>query len=46
MTGKSLVVRELQDERLTPPAAPAPSGQLVGIEKPEPVAATTELLSN
>jgi hypothetical protein len=39
-------VRELQDERLTPPAAPAPSGQLVGIEKPVPVVATSELLSN
>jgi transglutaminase-like putative cysteine protease len=41
MTGKSLVVRELQDESLAPPAEPEPSGQLVGIEKPVPVVAMT-----
>ncbi|SDD26426.1 Transglutaminase-like enzyme, putative cysteine protease [Variovorax sp. CF079] len=44
MTGKSLVVRELQDESLTPPAEPEPSGQLVGIEKPAPVATAGESL--
>ncbi|MET3439702.1 transglutaminase-like putative cysteine protease [Variovorax paradoxus] len=37
MTGKTLVVRELQDESLAPPAEPEPSGALVGIEKPVPV---------
>ena len=33
MTGKSLNVRELQDQSLLTPAAPTPSGELVGIEK-------------
>ena len=37
MTGKTLVVRELQDESLAPPAEPEPSGALVGIEKPVPI---------
>ncbi|VWX59371.1 Transglutaminase family protein [Burkholderiales bacterium 8X] len=40
MTGKSLVVRETQDESLSPSTTPEPSGQLVGIEKPVPVAVT------
>ncbi|MET3494046.1 transglutaminase-like domain-containing protein [Variovorax boronicumulans] len=39
MTDKKLVIRELQDESVEPPAAPAPSGALVGIEKPVPVPA-------
>jgi transglutaminase-like putative cysteine protease len=42
MTDKKLVVRELQDESVAPPAAPAPSGTLVGIEKPVPVTQLTE----
>jgi transglutaminase-like putative cysteine protease len=37
MTGKTLTVRELQDESVAPPAEPAPTGQLLGIEKPVPV---------
>lgn len=41
MTGKALSVQEVQDERLVVPAGPAPSGQLVGIEKPVPVAAAS-----
>ncbi len=42
MTGKTVVVRELQDQSLTPSAPPEPSGQLVGIEKPVPVPAQGE----
>ncbi len=42
MTDKKLVVRELQDESVAPPAAPAPSGALVGIEKPVPVTQLSE----
>ncbi|MBJ2156045.1 transglutaminase-like domain-containing protein [Variovorax sp. IB41] len=42
MTDKKLVVRELQDESVAPPAAPAPSGTLVGIEKPVPVTQLVE----
>lgn len=41
MTGKTLVVRELQDESVTPPAEPEPTGALVGIEKPVPVVELT-----
>lgn len=41
MTGKALSVHEVQDERLVVSAGPAPSGQLVGIEKPVPVAAAS-----
>ncbi|RZL89742.1 MAG: transglutaminase family protein [Variovorax sp.] len=41
MTAKTLVVRELQDRSVAPPAAPAPSGELMGIEKPVPVIAAT-----
>ncbi|WP_409574657.1 transglutaminase-like domain-containing protein [Variovorax sp. KBS0712] len=37
MTDKKLAVRELQDERVIAPRTPAPSGELRGIEKPEPV---------
>jgi len=37
MTGKTLVIRELQDESVAPPAEPEPTGALVGIEKPVPV---------
>jgi transglutaminase-like putative cysteine protease len=37
MTGKTLSVHELQDERLVASAGPVPSGQLVGIEKPIPI---------
>jgi len=37
MTGKTLMVRELQDEGATVRAEPDPSGLLVGIEKPIPV---------
>jgi len=37
MTDKKLAVRELQDERAIAPRTPAPSGELRGIEKPEPV---------
>jgi hypothetical protein len=37
MTGKTLTVRELQDESAEVSAAPEPSGLLVGIEKPVPV---------
>ena len=42
MTGKTMSVHELQDERLLASAGPVPSGQLVGLEKPvaiSPVAA-------
>jgi transglutaminase-like putative cysteine protease len=41
MTGKTLSVHEVQDERLIVAAGPVPSGQLVGIEKPVPVAAAS-----
>ncbi|MGK6309463.1 transglutaminase-like domain-containing protein [Variovorax sp. DT-64] len=41
MTGKALSVHEVQDERLVVAAGPVPSGQLVGIEKPVPVAAAS-----
>ena len=41
MTGKTLSVHEVQDERLVVSAEPAPSGQLLGIEKPVPVAAAS-----
>ncbi len=37
MSGKSITVREVQDEAARPSAAPQPSGELVGIEKPVPV---------
>lgn len=37
MTGKKLMVRELQDESAVPSAGPAASGAVVGIEKPVPV---------
>jgi transglutaminase-like putative cysteine protease len=37
MTGKTMSVHELQDERLVASAGPVPSGQLVGIEKPIPI---------
>lgn len=37
MTNKMLSVREYQDERAPPTVAPAPTGQVVGIEKPVPV---------
>lgn len=37
MAGKSMSVRELQDQSLLTPAAPTPSGELVGIEKPVPI---------
>lgn len=37
MTDKKLTVQELQDERAVPPRTPAPSGELRGIEKPDPV---------
>lgn len=42
MTDKKLVVRELQDESLQPSVAPAPSGELIGIEKPMPLAQAAE----
>lgn len=39
MIGKALSVREEQDESAPPPPqAPEPSGALIGIEKPEPLA--------
>ena len=38
MTNKTLSVREFQDERAARPAEPRPTGQIVGIEKPVPVA--------
>jgi hypothetical protein len=41
MTGKTMNVYELQDERLVTSAAPVPTGQLVGIEKPIPVSAAS-----
>ncbi|GAA4343131.1 transglutaminase family protein [Variovorax defluvii] len=44
MTGKMLTVHEVQDERLLVSSGPTPSGQLVGIEKPVPVAAALSLL--
>jgi transglutaminase-like putative cysteine protease len=37
MTGKSLTVREYQDDNAPLPVAPAPTGTVVGIEKPVPV---------
>jgi transglutaminase-like putative cysteine protease len=40
MTGKTLQVREFQDERHGAPEEPRASGQIVGIEKPVPVAAS------
>jgi transglutaminase-like putative cysteine protease len=43
MTDKRLVIRELQDESLQPSKAPAPSGALVGIEKPVPVVQVAEV---
>lgn len=42
MTDKKLVVRELQDESLQPSVAPPPSGELIGIEKPMPLAQAAE----
>ena len=38
MTGKTIAVEERQNELVKPPPAPAASGELVGIEKPVPVA--------
>jgi len=38
MCDKTLTVRELQDEQVPPPAPPAASGVVAGIEKPVPVA--------
>jgi transglutaminase-like putative cysteine protease len=43
MTDKKLVIRELQDESLQPSKAPAPTGALVGIEKPVPVVQVEEV---
>jgi transglutaminase-like putative cysteine protease len=43
MTDKRLVIRELQDESLQPSKTPAPSGELVGIEKPVPVVQVAEV---
>ena len=43
MTDKRLMIRELQDETLEPSKAPAPSGTLVGIEKPVPVVQVEEV---
>lgn len=37
MTNKALTVREYQDESAPPSVAPAPTGTVVGIEKPVPV---------
>jgi transglutaminase-like putative cysteine protease len=37
MTNKMLTVREYQDERAPPALTPAPTGTIVGIEKPVPV---------
>jgi transglutaminase-like putative cysteine protease len=37
MSGKSITVREVQDEEARAPVAPRPSGTLIGIEKPVPV---------
>lgn len=37
MTNKILTVREYQDESAPPSVAPAPTGTIVGIEKPVPV---------
>lgn len=37
MTNKMLTVREYQDENAPPSVAPAPTGTVVGIEKPVPV---------
>ena len=42
MTDKKLMVRELQDESVAPPAKPVASGALVGIEKPVPVVQVAE----
>jgi transglutaminase-like putative cysteine protease len=42
MTNKTLEVREYQDERAPPMAEPAPTGTLLGIEKPVPVAAAAD----
>ena len=38
MTGKQLTVREVQDARAVKPAQPEASGELLGIEKPVPIA--------
>jgi transglutaminase-like putative cysteine protease len=38
MCGKSISVCERQDESVPPPAEPEPSGALIGIEKPVPIA--------
>lgn len=38
MTNKTLTVREYQDESAPPALTPAPTGTIVGIEKPVPVA--------
>lgn len=40
MKGMNITVRERQNEALASPVAPAPSGELVGIEKPVPVPTT------
>lgn len=37
MTNKALTVREYQDESAPPSLAPAPTGTVIGIEKPVPV---------
>ena len=42
-TDKRLVIRALQDESLHPSKAPAPTGELVGIEKPVPVVQVAEV---
>jgi len=41
MTNKMLTVREYQDERAPPSITPAPTGTVVGIEKPVPVTPVT-----
>jgi hypothetical protein len=42
MTGKSITVREFQDQNAPPLTPPVATGELVGIEKPVPVQATAE----
>jgi len=42
MTGKKLVVRELQDESLQPSMPPSPTGEVMGIEKPVPLGQVDE----
>lgn len=37
MSGKTIAVRERQNELFTPPPVPAATGEIVGIEKPVPV---------